>query len=260
MLFDKIFENGDFFEQFFGFLRSDSNAILAGYFSKVFINLLIKKPKEFLDYLTYLGFFADLTKMLMHRSIIDVIIKVILCDFRLSSNYINERKNLLKDIFQHLNSDNSMMVKNAGQVLIEIITHSNEINSKTEMIQLLLERENTEFLLKLTVSEKEEKGEAALNIIKAILNSGIAFEAQICVINGENIFLNSICLYLFYYVEILDHTKNMILSTFNEEIEALGDIRLKIVEIIILLLKQFNRKIDFAIYNSKIIERIVSLL
>ena len=191
-LFEKIFEDSAFFVKFFSFFQSDGNSTLAGYFSRVFLSLLGKKPEAFLNFLTTLGFVNKLCTMIRFKSIAELITKVIICDFSLYDAYVCDRKELITAVISKLDSFDELEVINAGQVLNEMLIFSNRIESKEEILASVVSKAVIIKIFELCNSQPSANANVALGILKNMMQCSLTEEILNFTDNNEFVFLNSL--------------------------------------------------------------------
>lgn len=254
---DRIFADRELMKNFFDFLCGDGNITLAGYFSRVFQAFLNKRPDEFLQILSDLGYFVDLTKLIHLQSISELIIRLLLCEFRVESCFITDRKQLLHQVLEDLSSESPLKSQGASQVLSEMIFRFGEINSKANIIEILISKEIITKIIDLAFSNNPSHSSSSLGVIKSILYSPSSREL---IYYRHTLFLKVLGASIHKFPEILDKKHVNIINTLQEPMETLGSDRLKTIEIILSLVKLESEYLNRMIYNSKVIENVVQLL
>lgn len=260
-IFDKIFESPEFFHKFFAFINSQANDILAGYFSKTFLQLIIKNPPDFFQYFSAGGHFGNFTNLISFRAVGELIVRVVVCDFSLLEDFVEERKKLVQMVIDEVGSKCEKRSKNAGKVICDVIVLRNDVSSSSEIFEVLMSEKNLQRLFDLAVdTSNEHVSEVALTVIKTIMQSSLGFDLiNSCNIDEEVLF-KLLVKYLPIFAEFMENQKKTFLTSFNETVEMLGESRLRITEIVLALIKSGIYKLISALVRSKLLTKIVDLL
>ena len=131
-ILDTFFSDQHLLTQLFDFLRSDEiNSTLAGYFSKLVLTLLGRKPFELFSFICTSSIFFSIAKNLYSKSISDIAIKLLTIDNQSSDPnfFIEVRERLLIEVVKQLHSENELSHYFVGVVVSEFIAKGAEINS-----------------------------------------------------------------------------------------------------------------------------------
>ena len=256
---DKILENDELMAKLFAFLEEPRlNATLAGYFSKVVQPLFGRNPEKAMTYFCTKGILEKLTQHMYVKSIVDILLKVLNFDSSPQEFFPTERKSLVQKVIAHLCTSSEYTVYFSGYILSEVLNKSMEINCWKELTGVIISKENLGIYFKGLVSEDPYRSTACGNVLKTLLGvySRIDLSKHYEDLAYTRVFVD----YLPSLSKKLYSSSNVMISGTNGETsEALGEGRLKLIEIVSATLRLESEGIQEAIGNSGILSEVSRL-
>ena len=249
-LTNKIFESELLLEKFFKFLDSDANAIMVGYFSRVFLMFLAKNTKILLYMLTQLGYFPKLVQMVGFRSFCEVIERIIVLDVNIQESFVKQRFDLLKQIVQESRTANTKG-KNCSKILSTIISQSIETQTSSLLSDLLSSEDTISQIFSTALTENP----SCLPVLKSLLSSSslqlhIKFPLLISQLSSSFPQL----------LAILSQPSKTSHNTLQESYSRLGQSKLDSISLISTSLSLKNSELNTELSNSGLIEKTIELL
>ena len=243
----------------FAFLEEPRlNATLAGYFSKVVQPLFARNPEKAMGYFCSKGILEKMTQHMYVKSIVDILLKVLIFDSSPQEFFQNERKSLVQMVIAHLCTSSEYTVYFSGYILAEVLNKSMEINCWKELTGVIVSKENLGMYFKGLVCEDPYRSSASGTVLKTLLGmcSRIDLGKHYEDLAFARVFIDS----LPSLTRKLANSSNvMIAGTNGETSEALGEGRLRVIEIVSATLRLEYEGTQEAIGNSGILTEITRL-
>ena len=256
---DKILDSPELMHKLLSFLDDNRlNSTIAGYFSKVVIPLINRNPEKAMTYFNENKVLAKFVQHIYFKSIVDIVLRILAYDNSMLEFFPNERKEFLQMIINSLSSSTEFNVYFSGYILSEVLGKSMEINNWKELTGLIISKENIKNYFECLISADTYKSAACGNVIKTILNLSLKIDLtkhfdDLCY---TDVFIE----YLPNLLIKLTTSSNVLLcGTFGKEYEALGEGRLRVIDIISSSLKLETNDIYTAVADSGILTEITKL-
>ena len=273
--------------QLFEFLESRTSCpILTGYFAKLVQVLITKNPNAMLGYIFNKGLDIVLCQKINSRSISEIIIKILTIENQEPDQgfYFEERKKVLIQVINQLNSNDSIAHYFAAQIVNDLIAKNLDTNCWKELVSTLLERDQISLIANAAISgikdiedveitaEDSSRICASMNIFKVLLSNNVRNEliktpkSQIeeeenkAIEEEENFECIEIIIQKFEpLVKILQGPSKTIIGPSNIQFKKLGEYRLRIVEFFLVSIKSDLKAISKALVKYNVLPVIVEL-
>ena len=255
---DKILDDSTLMERIFNFLEDTTvNLTLAGYFSKIVVPIFHRNPARTLQYLDKSGLFQKLVRHIYSKSIADIVLQVITFDPQQPEFFVAERKKVVQFVINELLASEEYQVYFAGQIIIEVIIKALEVNSWKDLLGVISKKENLSVYFNCIASEEKYKIIAGASIIRQLFTIFLGTDLG----NDQNREISDLMIEFLPEIKLKLQTPptSMYLGTFCEEIEPLGEHRLKNIELLIASIKIENEASWNSIAESEILNEIVKL-
>lgn len=256
---DKILENDVIMGKLFSFLDEPRlNSTLAGYFSKVVQPLFARNPEKTMGYFIANGTLPKLIQHLYIKSIVDIILKILTFDNSQQEFFPEERKQLVQDMTSALNTASEYSVHFAGYILSEVLNKSMEINCWKELTGAVIEKENLFKYFEGLIADDCFKSTSCGGVLKTLLGvfSRIDLTKYFEELAFADVFIEFLPKLL---TKLATPSKVQLLGTNGESAEALGESRLKVIEIISLAIRLENENLHEAVAQSGVLSEITKL-
>ena len=255
---DKILENSALMDKVFQFLEDSTiNLTLAGYFSKIVVPLFHRNPAKTLQYLDKNELLQKLVRHIYSKSISDIVLQVITFDPQQPEFFVVERKKTVQFVIDALNASQEYQVYFAGQIISEVIIKALEVNSWKDLLSVISSKENISLYFTCLASDDKYKIIAGTSIIRQLFTISLRSDLG----NTENRELLDLMIEFLPEIKLQLQTPATAtyLGTFSEEIEPLGEHRLKLIELLIVSLKTESEDLWNSIASSEILTEVVKL-
>jgi hypothetical protein len=257
-LHEKIVESPDLMSQFFEFLHQENpNSTLVGYFSKVLVAMISRCPERATDYLVSSGSLLKFPMHMSHKGFYDISLKLLLLDNIQYPSVLSGQKTLLQLLTQVLKSGSKYQVSNSSQVIVDLIFRSSENLSK-DLMEVLISNETIQVLFECLQSAESFRIVASVNILKSLLQANLKVSLKSVTehyFSGE-VFKENLRL----IIAILNERQGKrMVNTMKNEYEPLGDHRLKIVELVAVLLRIPDDNLVKALAESGVFKAVYDL-
>lgn len=245
-MMDMFFTDLELLDKLFSFLKSeDSVTILDGYFSKLVISLMNRKPTDLLDFILTNSYVDLLIQRIHSKSIADIISKIIILDTQNPdpTSHITMRKDLISKLLLKISSDDHKTHNFSGSILSEFVSKLPEVNNWKELLMHLITADNRKILIDAISSEVPSKVCASLSIFKAFLTSNIRSELikssksqpaeeDSTVIEDDEVseFVDMVIKLFPSLVKIVKRPSISFLGPNKKAIQVLGEDRMKIID------------------------------
>jgi SIT4 phosphatase-associated protein len=256
---EKILENNNLTIKLFSFLDTDRlMPILAGYFTKVVLPLINRNPDKAFRFIFESQVDSKLVKHVYSKSIVEIIVKILTFDAGSPEFFLQERRNLVQLLISSLATAADYNVQFAGSILSDICSKSPEIQPCKELIDVIINAENLKLYFDCISYDDTFKPIAGTNLLKNIINlslkpefSNLFEKVDLPLIAIEN--LEKI------QEKLATPSKICIKGSFGEDIYTLGETRLRLIELVTILLKIDNSTLYEKIAESKVFDEIIKL-
>ncbi|CAG9314157.1 unnamed protein product [Blepharisma stoltei] len=266
-LLNAIFADTTLLDRLFKFLSADlpNNPILAGYFSRTLHSLLVKNSYALLSYLYDTnGHGKALARHLYSKSISDILERILTCETHTNPVFKPKLYEIIGLILENISSTNSPeAVINSSSLLASLVTKKQGISCALEASEYLWGNEkNVKFLFSKLLNEEFHISRSVSLIIQALINALLEKEndeesmAEDDVIPMIEFMINNFD----HFTEVLKKQSN-VPFTFPNKIEfiPLGELRLRIIEILGSVVRLSNEKLKDKIAESLAIPIITEL-
>ena len=275
-IFDHFYSDSRLFSKLFEFLDNEPfTTILAGYFSKLLISLISKKPSETINLITNNGYLEKLSSKLKTKSISDIISKILTVEEPNNEESLNEaRIKALTLIFEQLNSPDANSTFFASDIIVEIIDKSIEIKPWDHYKEIIASDECCSQLIEALQSKNNHKVASAAKVLKSIIQSN-STESIIVQSTNQDSDRNSMDLdagenasdYLIKILEACEQLAEYLCKasdTFQStdksiRIKILGEDRLRIIDLFSYLLKKSPVEVLEFYQRTQVLNKIVDL-
>jgi hypothetical protein len=253
-LLDLFFSSPSLFAKLFEFLENEKvETILAGYFSKLLLILINKKPKETMEIMNQYNCVEKLSTKLKCMSFSDIFQKILTVKIEGNDQFLEFRTKVLVKVFQLFIGPDEVSAVFASDIVVEILDKSQELTELwKDYEKIIVSEECSKIINDALVSQKNHSISAALKVVKSIVKStsaeGIIIKTAL--IEDENMevdgddqdkptdFLKMVLRSSEELVNYLKHPSETFRSTFKDEnIKIFGEARLRIVDFFSYLVK-----------------------
>lgn len=258
MIHDKIIESPELTARLFSFLDENFvNSTLAGYFSRVVHSLICRNPEKLIIYLSQSGTMARLIHHSYSKSISDIVLKIITYDTQQPDFFVPERKALLQQVILSLHSPSEYNVFYAEYIITGVLYKASEINSWKDLLGLVALKENFLMYFSFFTSTDTFRVLAGANIVKTL----IGMNRNELVGSYEEIGVVELLVNSLPDVKLAIGTapNYNFVGTFREEIEPLGEHRLKLLELVNTAIKMDVEMLNESIADSLILTEVTKL-
>ncbi|XP_058101753.1 uncharacterized protein LOC131245949 isoform X2 [Magnolia sinica] len=278
VIFKTLVEDDELMNMLFSFLEPNRphSALLAGYFSKVVVCLMLRKTVPLMNYVqAHQDIFRQLVDLIGITSIMEVLVRLVGADDHMYPNFMDVMKwladsNLLEMIVDKLNPSSPPEVHaNAAETLCVITRNSPsalaaKISSPSFVERILshaLEispsKSTLVHSLSVCISLLDPKRSASIPFIHSIRSQHL-YEPPIP-LNPETVSAMLPKLGDLLMLLSVSSDDNILPTTYGELRPPLGKHRLKIVEFIAVLLRTGNEDAEKELVSSGAIQRILDL-
>ena len=235
-LHDKIVDCPELLSQFFGFLDEEElDATLVAYFCKVLVAMISRSPEKFVEFLASSGKLQRIALHTSHRGFYDVGLKILILDNIQYPSILPAQCQLISDLIHLLTHGKQLQVLNSSHIIIDLISRSCENLSK-DLIDVLINDTSIQTLFTCLQSADSFQVVASLNILKTLLQANLKVSLKTVTdhyFSGQ-VFKSNLAL----LIQILLKTKTQTLTnTMKLEYEPLGEDRLKVIELVSILIR-----------------------
>ncbi|CAG9316098.1 unnamed protein product [Blepharisma stoltei] len=272
-LLDKFFADQELLEKLFNFFTTESlNLTLAGYASKLIISLFIRNPSEMLKFIIENSWNTWLLDHSEYKAIADIINRIVLVENLGDPFYIPQRKEIIQKLINNLASENPNAAFHSSQILCDLTNKPTEVNSWAELAGVIMQKESLNKLIEGLTADSTHNINAVVTVLRSIMTSSSRSdlltlnkkpdEDSATILEDEESpeFIESFIQVLPKLKEILENVHNtQILTVFNEDIESLGEGKIKIIEVLYAAIKMEIKEIQAKIEEIEVVRVIVGL-
>ena len=257
-LHDKIADCPELLSHFFGFLDEEElDATLAAYFCKVLVAMISRSPEKFVDFLASSGKLQRIALHTSHRGFYDVGLKILILDSIQYPSILPSQSQLISTLIQLLTQGKHLQALNSSNIIIDFIARSSENMSK-DLIEVLVNDTSIQTLFTCLQSEDSFRVVASLNILKALLQANLRVSLKTVTdhyFSGQ-VFQSNLSL----LTQVLRrHKSQTFTNTMKLEYEPLGEDRLKVIELVSILMRIPDDSLIQVLINSGIFDAVHDL-
>ncbi|CAG9309907.1 PPP6R1 [Blepharisma stoltei] len=250
---DLLFEDESLIQTLFSFLNKSEklNYLLAGYFRKAFDGLLSRNQGAILKFVYTNSYHTVLLSHIYSQSIGDILFRC-LTGISQSESYLNERLSIVDGLISKLADSDPIVSINAEATLSRLISEKGSSNS-ADLVARITSSENIEKIFLNLNDQNKYIARSSAKLLKSLL-----------MIKGMNIdsigLADAFCKFMEFFAGILQSDSQFnIKSTFGEEIKTLGEAKIILAEVIILLVSSNNASLRQEIINHQILQHLTTL-
>lgn len=230
---------------------------MLGYFSKSVQALLSRAFEKTILYLASSGT-QCLINHINHRSILDILCKILQSDPTGREEIFNTQKQILNQVFEKLLNGGEWESIHSALLLSDLINKITDFPFGKDLVQGIVEENNIKQLFGLLGSDLKYKIIATAGVIKTlyIVNFRVDLISLYPWFNLSEYFLQVVDV---LEAKLLNIVEEKVENTIKQEVSPLGEARLKIIEIIALALKNAKENVCEKVALSGIPNTLIKL-
>lgn len=247
---------------------------LAGYFAKAVSALINRNSRELMKFIAENEITGKILQHIEYKSIADVISRILLIEIPGEPFYLTERTEIVKGLLAGLKKNTIGFQYHSTQILIDLVNRSGDVNSWKPLVEMVMEKETLDYLLNGLSQSNLSIVNACVSVLKAIMTSQYRDELfsmhqketserdslENEDIEEPSIFITSLLENLEELINILKRPNEKTLrTTFNQEIEILGEGKLKIIEVIYAAIKMDRPEVYLKLHEVGSLKVLVSM-